>query len=138
MTIDLTQSEAIALAEFINDNLFNNIKYGDKDANINWVLDIVHSFEKLRKACGQTTTANETAQETVQETVQAPEEPELEEVEPEEIDPKVDEGKICSLYNANWSIKDIIDEMKVSTKTIYAVLKKHNIPKRTRATYANR
>lgn len=42
----------------------------------------------------------------------------------------VDEGRICALYRANWTIAKIQDDTGYSTKTIYEALKRNGVEKR--------
>lgn len=49
---------------------------------------------------------------------------------PKETKPKkVDHGKICALYKANWSIKAIADEMDCNQATVRYRLKKEGLIK---------
>ena len=49
--------------------------------------------------------------------------------EPKKAAQKVDHGKICALYKANWSIKAIADELGCNQATVRYRLKKEGLIK---------
>ena len=49
--IDLTQSQCKNMAEFIEYNIFNDIRKNDDIDNMNWLVDMVEAYKKLVEGC---------------------------------------------------------------------------------------
>ena len=50
--IDLTKKEAYAVAEFIDMNIYDNIRNDLDIDSFEWLKNIVHAYEKLCEASG--------------------------------------------------------------------------------------
>lgn len=48
--IDLTQSQCKNIADFIEYNIFNDIRKNDDIDNMNWLVDMVEAYKKLVEA----------------------------------------------------------------------------------------
>lgn len=140
----LTKAEAHALAEFIDYNLFQWIRNDTEINGMAWLRNIIHAYEKLSAASGYVGWSEAQPQEIEHpfeeqefpEVIETPE-PIVTEEEPIEDEPdeksdkkKVDEGKICALYKADFPVSEICAEVHCSTKRVYEVLKRNGIPKR--------
>ena len=48
MIIDLTESQCESLCDFIEFNIFENIRDDTEIDNINWLIDMMEAYQKLK------------------------------------------------------------------------------------------
>lgn len=132
MKIDIEKDEAYAIAEFIDFYFYQAIRDNPDIDSMRWAKNVIHVYEKFCKASGYVGTTEESSGNTEKDNGTFDDNDEDNSNNDEETDGDIDDGKICSLYLANWPIAEIVDELKCSTKTIYAALNRHGIQKRKR------
>ena len=131
MKIDIDKDEAYAIAEFIDFYFYQAIRDNPDIDSMRWARNVIHVYEKFCKASGYVGATEESSSNTEKDNGEFDDNDEDSNGDDED-DSNIDDGKICSLYLANWPIAKIVDELQCSTKTIYAVLRKHRVQKRKR------